>query len=209
MRQDYADEIKKVIDKLRVINEAPEYSDEELPLGSIAKISSEELKLYYNHFGTIDGVIEIFREKNSDTFVAGSYFGDGDLINIISLTAHKHQYPVTPTQLNPDNVQVKYIMVAEDFARQGLTTAVYDYIASKVDLVSDFIQYKTSKKLWQSLAKSSRVYVYVFDGAIGDYVRDNAGKIIIYNGININETDIWGGPEKQSVLLVASGKPKQ
>ena len=99
-------------------------------------------------------------------------------------------------------------MVAEDFAKQGLTTAVYDHIAYRVDLVSDYIQFMGAKRLWQSLAKSSTVYVQIFDGSRGDYIRDRNNNVIVYNGQNIDESTIWGGPEKQSVLLVASSEIK-
>jgi hypothetical protein len=209
MRADYVEQIRKLMNSLRVINETPEYSDEELPLGAVAKLSPEELSLYFDHFGTIENVVHIFREKNGNDFVAGGFLDTGIFVNIINMMTQQKAYPVHPTQLKTDTAQVNYVMIAENFAKQGLVTAVYEYIASRLDLISDYIQYRGSKRLWQSLARSASIYVQIFNGHIGDYMRDSSGSVIVYNSKNIDEKSIWGDADKQKVLLVASSELKK
>jgi hypothetical protein len=100
-------------------------------------------------------------------------------------------------------------MIAEEFAKQGLVTAVYEYIARRIDVVSDNIQFRGAKRLWKSLAKTSSVYIQVFDGKINDYIRDYKNNVIVYNLSNIDENRIWGDTENQKVLLIASSEIKK
>jgi hypothetical protein len=209
MRQDYVDQIRKIMNSLSVVNETPQYDDSELPLGVVAKISPEELNLYFDHYGTIANVVEIYKEKNGNDFVAGGLLDNGVLINIVNLMTQNKVYPVNPTQLKKDYIQVNHVMIAEEFAKQGLVTAVYEYIARRIDVVSDNIQFRGAKRLWKSLAKTSSVYIQVFDGKINDYIRDNKNNVIVYNLSNIDENRIWGDTENQKVLLIASSEIKK
>ena len=209
MRQDYVDQIRKIMNSLSVVNETPQYDDSELPLGVVAKISPEELNLYFDHYGTIANVVEIYKEKNGNDFVAGGLLDNGVLINIVNLMTQNKVYPVNPTQLKKDYIQVNHVMIAEEFAKQGLVTAVYEYIARRIDVVSDNIQFRGAKRLWKSLAKTSSVYIQVFDGKINDYIRDNKNNVIVYNSSNIDENRIWGDTENQKVLLIASSEIKK
>jgi len=209
MRQDYVDQIRKIMNSLSVVNETPQYDDSELPLGVVAKISPEELNLYFDHYGTIANVVEIYKEKNGNDFVAGGLLDNGVLINIVNLMTQNKVYPVNPTQLKKDYIQVNHVMIAEEFAKQGLVTAVYEYIARRIDVVSDNIQFRGAKRLWKSLAKTSSVYIQVFDGKINDYIRDYKNNVIVYNLSNIDENRIWGDTENQKVLLIASSEIKK
>ncbi len=209
MRLDYTEQIRKLVNSLRTINETPEYSDEELPLGVVAKMSPQELELYFNHYGTISNAVTIFKEKNGTDFIAGGFLDSGVFVNIVNLITDNKLYPISPTQLKEGSVQVKYSMVAEDFAKQGLVTAVYEYIANRIDLVSDYIQFSGARRLWQSLAAGSSVYIQVFDGAMNDYIRDSDGSVVIYDSINIDSNIIWGNRDKQKVLLIASSEVKK
>ena len=209
MREDYVEKIRNLMSRLQKINETPEYSDEDLPLGPVGIIHSDDILDFYQLFDVIGNEVFIYRDKKG-SFVAGAYFQDSkDLIEVVSVNLDKNIQPVIPTQLKDESYQVYWVRVAEDFAKNGLSSLVYQSIVAEIDLVSDRIHFRGGKRLWQSLAQNSNIPIYIFDGHKNDYMRDEAGTIITYNGKNITEESIWGGEDKQKVLLVASTAPKK
>ena len=210
MREDYVKQFRNLTNRLKVINESPEFIDDEMPLEPSRIAPKEEIDLYYDLFNTIENEVMIYRGKSGDNFMAGGFFDGGeDLLNILMIYTSKPSYPIIPTQLRPDSVQVNYVGIDKNFSGDGLTSLVYQIISSKVDLISDKIQYRGGKRLWKSLSRKSVVPIYVFDGYKNDYIRDDHGVIITYNGKNITEESIWGGEDKQKILLVASTSPKK
>jgi len=149
--------------------------------------------------------LTIFNNKDTGGFVAG-YLRAEHLSTVVKIACRKDAYPTEPTQV-ADYRQVSMVSVSKEYGLTGNTKAVYEQIAKRGPLVSDHEQYLGAQGLWKSLARSSDVNVYVFNGEAGDYMRDKAGMIIKYNSKNIEDDKIWGtDPKHKMVLLVATNK---
>lgn len=194
--------------KLQKLFEIPYLNDEELQYKVLSKISASALKRTYSLISTINISNEkmkfgIFSSKISG-FVAGFIEEDGSLDLMVNITSRNVSYPVEPTQVE-NYKQVSMVNVSKEFADRGFTKQVYNQIAKHVDLISDHEQYLSAQELWKSLAKKSDVNIYVFKGK--DYVRDDQGSPVKYNGKNITDTLIWGTtPQHHAILLVATAK---
>lgn len=185
------------------ISETPYLNDEELGYQVLAKISNDALKRAYYHLVKV-GNIDIFA-KSEAGFIAGRLSKSG-LSMLVSVACRTVAYPVEPLGLT-DYQQVSMVNVTKEFANEGKTKLVYSEIAKNTDLVSDHEQYLGAKGLWKSLARESDVNVYVFNGKIKDYMRDEDNNIKKYNGSNIHDNEIWGNStEHKLVLLVATVK---
>lgn len=197
-----------LIEGILNIEESPRYNDEELPLGELAYISQEALKRSFVFLGKTAKEVLVYEKQDFSGFTAGLLNKDKSLAHFLDIKTRKNAYPTTPSQLSPDYHQVSWVIIAKDFEQFGYTRNVYMLVAQHYDLVSDHEQYLGAKKLWQSLARSGVINVYVFDGfETKDYVRDESGNLVKYNGTNINEKKIWGDSIKyNSVLLVATTK---
>lgn len=186
-----------------IVMEAPYLHDEELGYKVLAHISNSALTRAYTHFVKI-GDIDIYSNIHGG-FIAG-YKREDSLSMVVSISTRYDAYPVVPTQLGKYQ-QISMVNVSSLYAERGNTKLVYTAIANKLDLVSDNEQYLGAQGLWKSLARSSDINVYVFDGRIKDYVRDSSGKIIKYNGKNIDDKEIWGSKDSyRAVLLVGTTK---
>jgi hypothetical protein len=101
-------------------------------------------------------------------------------------------------------LQVEMVNTTKEATDTGFASATYIEIAKHYPLISDFEQYQLSKKLWISVARSEEINVYVYDGLLKDYLRED-GVVIRYNGSNIPENEIWGKDAKHIArVLVAS-----
>jgi hypothetical protein len=187
-----------------IITEAPYLNHEELPYKAISSISVNRLKQMYTKIGEVKAGVDVYQHQNGSV-IAGKIVAD-DFILAVSVSTRGQPYPIEPTLI--DNVlQVSMVNVVKGEEDKGLTKSVYNVIGSLVDLVSDHEQYLGAKGLWKSLARSSDVNVYVFDGNKKDYVRNKNGQIVKYNGNNISDTTIWGSEiEFKTILLVATKK---
>ena len=174
-------------------------------------ISATALERAYDYLGTPDSYdsIHIYKKKNNFGFIAGVR-DDTSLKHFLDIKTRHHSYPVQPVDLLDPYFQVSFVIVSEEFAEQSYTKAVYKFLVSMYDIVSDHEQYLGGKRLWQSIAKDKDVFVYVFDGNKDDYIRDEHGVIIRYDNDDIHETKIWGPSiEHSTILLVASRKEKK
>ena len=186
---------------LKTLFESPYLNDEELPYTVLAKISKSQLKRAYSEVGQINDIV-LFAHKDTG-FIAGFMVGD-HLSTIVRISCREKGYPKEPHQLE-NYQQVSMVNVSKEFAERGYTKEIYNLIAKTIDLVSDHEQFLGAKGLWKSLARDSDINVYVFNGNLNDYVRDEFGKIIKYNSSNLKDKMIWGSTfEHKSILLVAT-----
>ena len=187
-----------------LITEAPYLNNEELPYKALSSISVARLKKSYEKIGEIGSGLDIYQHNNG-SIVAGEIVGS-DFYLLVSISTRTTPYPVEPTQLSSPH-QISMVNIASGEEEKGLTKKVYNTVAQMLDLVSDHEQYLGAQGLWKSLARSSDVNIYIFDGRIKDYIRDEAGKIIKYNGKNITDSQIWGTTtDHRMILLVGTSK---
>lgn len=190
-----------------LLNEmAPSYlHNEELPMQELTEISNHQLTRAYNFIENLGNSVSLYQNKIHNGFVSG-VVNHGVFRKLLFIATQDTPPPVMPKQLK--NVyQVVMVMVDKRFAEQRIALQTYVAIAKRFDLVSDYQQYLGAKALWKSLARRDDVNVYVFDGNNNDYMSDISGKIIKYNGKNIDDMHIWGQAEHhKSILLVATTK---
>jgi hypothetical protein len=190
--------------KLEDLLEMPYLNDEELSYQVLAKISTKALNKGFEEFSKTKD-LTIYSNKETSGFIAG-YLRAGHLSTVIKIASRQSAYPIEPAQVE-DYHQVSMVSVSKEYALTGNAKAVYEQIAKKVPLVSDHEQYIGAQGLWKSLARSSDVFIYVFNSEVQDYIRDQADKIVKYNSKNIEDDKIWGtDPTHRMVLLVATIK---
>jgi hypothetical protein len=204
------EQLKIVIEKLNRISESPYLHDIELFHFETAVISKSALVRSYTYIGAVLSEIQIYEKNDWSAFVVGVVDDSGNLIHFLDIQLDHKLYPVEPTQLRPNYRQIGMTMISKNIAQQGITKAVYQYLVERFDMVSDRVQYLGGKRLWQSLAKNSIANIYVFDGGVNDYIRDSGGNIVKYDGVNIDESVIWGETmAHQNRILVASQLEKK
>ena len=191
-----SDEIKRLVETIERLNEMPKYTQDDLPLGKLSHISMSSLSKSYSLLGSVaENVIQVYEKNTGTGFIAG-FERSENFNHFLDIGTRQTVYPVEPIGLSTDHHQVSSVLVAEGFEQRGYTKEVYNLIATKYDLVSDWEQYGLAKMLWKSLARNSGVNVYVFSD-------DNYR---LYDGLNISEKEIWGGMNRSSTLLVATTK---
>lgn len=104
----------------------------------------------------------------------------------------------------PNSLQVDLVKAYNDPRAKGLAYKLYRaLIDNGYTIFSDKHQYIGGKKLWDRLIQdqSSDFNVYVYDDKAKQFVKDNSGDPIKFDGKNI--PDVWT-PTTNSLLLVAT-----
>jgi hypothetical protein len=206
-------DIRVLLEQLSTITEMPKLHDEELALISTQpSISKSALTRSYEligNLGSSQSHIAVYKKKNNLGFIAGVH-DDGSFTYFLDIKTRHHSYPVEPSNLMIPNFQVSFVNVSEDYAEQTYTKSVYKFLISKYDVISDHEQYIGGKRLWQSISSETDVFIYVFDGNIDDYIRDNDDQIVRYQDESISEKNIWGHSiDFSKILLIASRNSKK
>jgi len=170
----------------------------------ISSISISQLKRAWKLLKYIpDEDIGIYEAKFGYGFIAGKI--NEDMFDFYVDVAVDDIYRNAPTFLQ-NALQVSNVSVVEKYKERGFTKTTYKTIVKKYTLISDTEQYIASKKLWQSLARESDVYVYIWDNTKKEFFLEN-NKPKRYNGTNIEEDFIFGTDDKHyQVVLVASNR---
>jgi hypothetical protein len=194
-----------MIKKLKTLEVSlPRINDEDLELVELHRISMDAIIRAHKLIDVLPNGFQIYRNNGEGVFITGHHLGD-EFVRIVEILTKKPSYlgANIPTQL--DNwIQVAMVNVDKRFAESGYTKLTYELLSKRFDLVSDKEQYWAAKKLWKSLARSN-THIYVYDGSIGDYMRDRNGLPNRYNGQNIPEEVIWGKTVQHARrLLVAT-----
>lgn len=198
-----------------ILNEMPQFKDQDLKLGAISanfdNYSVQEFKNGYRVLAQkpqgqdtvivglsndeMVGIVGLIRKDDPETIktiVALEFYGITDL-------GEAGEHPA---------LQVELVLATDDSIGFGYGYLLYKSILNNgYTIVSDETQYKGGKALWQKIvrkAASDLHNVYIMQN--GKYMRDAAGKPIVYDGSNISDDTIWGKPGSQKhadTLLVA------
>ena len=200
--------MKKIVVRKQVEVAMPFLDDKYLKYTPLSSLSVETIREGFKTLGYI-GDLKVVENKQSGAVLAGMPVDDRFEI-IVQVSVRTKPVPFVPTQLKKYKqvgmVNVSAFSESEGYAKQGHARAVYNLLATKFDLVSDHYQYLGAKRLWKSLSKETDINIYVFDGNIGDYLRDSKFTIIRYNGKNLDDKKIWHCTDAsyENILLVAS-----
>lgn len=180
----------------RAINQRYQY------LGNLGKEKKalENVEVYYskqhNHFRA--GVIEPADDEPINQLVILTQISHNDVnqIDVKSISGLKNPF------------QVGLVETRDSHLGRGIAKNTYLFlIRIGYELVSDCEQYLGGYWLWKSLSRSDKINVYVWDDLKKDYLRDDKGKLIRYNGSNIPEDEIWSTDESRlHTVLVSTAK---
>jgi hypothetical protein len=112
--------------------------------------------------------------------------------------------------IHPENVvQVDEVEVLEKFKRRGYGFLLYfTLIKNGYTIISDNVQYLVGgQALWKKIAKKSKVEdfkVYILDDA--DFRTNSNGEILAYDGLNIDDSDLWSPSTKHFYTLFVASK---
>lgn len=180
----------------RAINQRYQY------LGNLGKEKKalENVEVYYskqhNHFRA--GVIEPADDEPINQLVILTQISHNDVnqIDVKSISGLKNPF------------QVGLVETRDSHLGRGIAKNTYLFlIRIGYELVSDCEQYLGGYWLWKSLSKSDKINIYVWDDLKKDYLRDDKGKLIRYDGSNIPEDEIWSTDESRlHTVLVSTAK---
>lgn len=206
---------------MRSLVESPVKFEQELMLFTgFGSMSERAINQRYQYLGTLEKEdkrlenVEVYYSKQHNHFRAGVIEpADDEPINrLVILTQISHNdvnqidIKSIPRLKNP--FQVGLVQTRDSHLGQGIAKSTYLFlIRIGYDLVSDCEQYLGGYWLWKSLSRSDKINVYVWDDLKKDYLRDDNGKLIRYNGSNIPEDEIWLTDEsKLHTVLVSTAK---
>lgn len=206
---------------MRSLVESPVKFEQELMLFTAFGFMSERaINQRYQYLGNLGKEkkalenVEVYYSKKHNHFRAGIIEpADDEPINQLSILtqiSHNdiHQIDVKsiPGLKNP--FQVGLVETRDSHIGRGIAKSLYLFlIRIGYELVSDCEQYLGGYWLWKSLSSSDKINVYVWNDLKKDYLRDDNGKLIRYNGSNIPEDEIWSTDEsKLHTVLVSTAK---
>lgn len=206
---------------MRSLVESPVKIEQELILFTGFGVMSERaINQRYQYLGTLEKEkkslknVEVYYSKQHNHFRAGIIEpADDEPINqlvILTQIDHNdiHQIDVKsiPGLKNP--FQIGLVQTRDSDLGKGIAKSTYKFLVRiGYDLVSDCEQYLGGYWLWKSLSRSDKINVYVWDDLKKDYLRDDNGKLIRYDGSNIPEDEIWSTDESRlHTVLVSTAK---
>lgn len=201
--------------KLKTLLEMPEYVERELAREEPAQreISVDAFDREFDLLDRIkysDGTLAVYGlRKDRSAAIAGEVVTK-DNRQYLSIKIHLsfHAAPQVG-EIVGDALQVDLVQSAPETKSYGHGYNLYHaIIKSGITLISDNVQYIGGKKLWDKVIRKSKVdgfHIYVLRH--GEFMRDAAGKVIEFDGINIPSNQIWGRPgsvDAHNTLLVAT-----
>lgn len=206
---------------MRSLVESPVKFEQELMLfTAFGSMSERAINQRYQFLGTLGKEnedlknVEVYYSKKHNHFRAGVIKpADDEPINQLSILtqiSHNdvHQIDVKSIPRLKNPFQVGLVETRDSHLGRGIAKNLYLFlIRIGYELVSDCEQYLGGYWLWKSLSRSDKINVYVWDDLKKDYLRDDNGKLIRYNGSNIQEDEIWSTDEsKLHTVLVSTAK---
>ena len=153
-------------------------------------------------FANANDVYQIFQLQSDKKFVfAGKVTKkpgrNEDVFSMDFLLEFKTEPTIVhyPSNLDRSKVlQVNWVQTNPHLKNRGLATYVYMLLASNgFVVVSDIAQFDGGQHLWKRLAKETdfnKCVVRIIDDEYG-YMKDDAGKIVEYDGANVPDNKIW------------------
>lgn len=158
-------------------------------LKGVRFVSPQALKNRFAFLGATTGRDSwyVYRQKTNGVIIAGPLIHYGLKVELEIHTSASDAFSVKGRHL----LHVASVSVSEEESGTGRTRSVYEIIAQHYALVSDNVHYRGAVFLWKSIARSSNVFVYVWDHSTMDWLRDSRGTPVKYNGTNISADTIW------------------
>jgi hypothetical protein len=195
--------------KLETLLEAPDFIDKEMPVimnGTLNFYSNDTIKREFDVIGTVKIASEIYWTvlKKDKSFAVIGQLGkrkedDKVGIQIIGTVEFKNKPDFSFDKLiktNKNVLQVDGVQIHDKSRFRGVGFNLYK---SLVDygyvVVSDHVQYRGGKKLWEKIANlstASNYSVYIIND--GEVSLDDNGDPLKYNGTNLADDKIWATP---------------
>jgi hypothetical protein len=187
--------------------EAPTYNDKELPQikGSVGGLRSiDTLNEEWIELETVDSdgsIISVFLKKTLSIAIVGKWVmrddGKKALDTLVSLTFKSDLKVSYVSDMKPAGnlLQVEIVEAgSDDDKRVGYGYQLYKAVMDAgYTLISDNVQYRGGRRLWEKIVKRSAVDNHnVFIIRDGEYLTDDNGDRIKYDGSNIRDSEIWG-----------------
>lgn len=222
MSQTRAGRILENLNKRRKFQESPMKIDQEMIVFStFGSMSKRALDTRYQYLGNLGKYnedlkdVEVYYSSKHKHFRSGifkeSSFETGvEDLSILTQIDENETRLVDVTKIpqlrNP--FQIGLVQTKNSSTGKGIAKAMYIFLTRiGYDIVSDCEQFLGGYWLWKSLVKSDKINVYVWDDIKKDYLRDDNGKILRYDGNNIPEDEIWSTDEsKLHTVLVSTSK---
>lgn len=185
-------------------------------------MSDGSLNRLYDNIGSAElagNIVSFYLLKNKRTILRGATkskkkLGDQllDSNKIIFVLEFKSEpsiinYPVGISA--NDILQVDSVAVLSEFKGSGIASYAYGLLISTgFVVVSDRDQFTDGKELWKKMAREAHVQnykIYLINDTSG-FITDDKGNPIIYDGSNIDDSDIWSSGINHSgehILLLA------
>jgi hypothetical protein len=155
-------------------------------------ISVDAIKREYRLMGQIHDLLVYIDSHNTHVIIidSGSEVSSGRLEQVFRLE-FKQSSMLNFKNTFKNVIQVNKVAVVRRAGIQGIATQVYKMIVDNgYTLVSDVTQFDPAKALWQKIATDTEYKMYVADIDRGIF-QDEDGQDIVYNGMNIDDHDIW------------------
>lgn len=176
--------------------------------------SLEGLKRENSHLGTLElnGTEFHFWLSSKNKFARVSTSSKDDIGQDRQLVVCEVSFDNRAGLPVKNELQVHTVHTDSDFRNKNLAMAMYVLLARYgFTVVSDFEQFNGGKALWQKMAKqsSSRKFVVrVWSDEKEDWVRDQDGAVLSYDGTNIDDAEIWNSANRKyeptSLLVLSS-----
>jgi hypothetical protein len=187
--------------------EAPTYNDKELPqyTANVAGLRSiDTLNEEWTELDTLthdNRLVSIFVKNTLSSAIIGTWVirndGKKALDPLVTLTFKKD---LNLSYLSDERPSGKLLQVdlveagSDDQKRAGLGYLLYKAVMNAgYTVISDNVQYRGGRRLWEKIVKLSAVEQHnVFIIRDGEYLTDDHGDKIKYDGSNIQDSEIWG-----------------
>ena len=156
------------------------------------------------HFG--DEVFSFWLSKNKKAAIVSTKIQNSNSIVLTVKFDNRAGLPVK------NELQVHTVYNQQHHRNKNLAMAMYVLLARYgFTVVSDFEQFNGGKALWQKMAKESSTrnfVVRVWSDEKEDWIRDQDGTVLSYDGTNIDDADIWNSANRKyeptSLLVLSS-----
>lgn len=179
------------------------------------EISSNALNREFEFLGDLQMPSNTFsfwirKNKSSSVItIKGEYRNDVQYNDIITEVNFNNRFMIDVK----NQLQVSKAVTIEQYRSYGLSLAMYVVLARYgYTVVSDYEQFAGGINLWRKIARESNFRNYVvriWSDNLEDWIRNDNGDIVKYDGTNIDQSDIWNDTGRKydpTSLLVLTSK---
>lgn len=205
--------------KSKTIEESPpQLTRQTLPwaksLGFMSKHAAESRYISLGNLSDQFSNLTVFKGKSDGQFRVGFLdmnpsMGEEEYRLLCIIEENESGYLKDPKQITglKSPYQIGLIQTIRSSQGQGLAKELYLFLISQgYEIFSDNEQFLGGYWLWKSISRSDKINVYVWDDLKKDYLRDDKGALVRYDGSNIPEDLIWSDDESKLHTLLVSTK---